>query len=287
MGQINISNSNNRDAMVNTETVRAQLHVRWLDEKGRQATNVRLLRCTIDRDCDEMIKLAGSLDKVADLLVKGDPEVDIESYGRKLSETTRVYIDADKKIVHKVQEWEIVRNVDGSERERRPRKAAVPNTATETPLKWSGKLMKKAEVFNKFVFQSKLQVVHVNGLTFDFLYAMAKELDEKQSLMLVGSGPKANQPLIFQRGGVPYRGFLEGRVQGEKYCLILHLSNMELKPPAISAEPGTIAAANAEAKAAEVKAAEDAALAKVEAQKAAAKYAKEPKAAAKKTKGKK
>ena len=74
---------------------------------------------------------------------------------RKLDDTWNFMFDADKKIVHKVQEWEIVRNVDGSEREKRPRKAAVPNTATETPLKWSGKLMKKAEVFNRFVSSSK------------------------------------------------------------------------------------------------------------------------------------
>jgi hypothetical protein len=244
MGQINISNSNNRDAMVETETVGSSMSVRWLDERGRQAQNLRLLRATVDRDTDELIKQAGSVEKVSKLLIEGDPEIDIENYGRALSETSRVYIDLDKKIVHKVQEWEIVRNVDGTERERRPMKAAVPNTATETPLRWSGRLMKKAEVFNKFVFTSKLQVVHVNGLTFDFLYAMAKELDEKQSLMLVGAGQKSTQPLIFQRGGTPYRGFLEGRVQGEKYCLVLHLSNLELKPP-MHAAPGTLAAANA------------------------------------------
>jgi hypothetical protein len=47
--------------------------------------------------------------------------------------------------------------------------------------------------------------------------------------MLVGAGPKGNQPLVLTRGGQQYRGFLEGRTQGEKYCLILHLSNMELK----------------------------------------------------------
>jgi hypothetical protein len=291
MGQINISNSNNRDAMVNTETVRSPLRVRWLDEKGRQVTNVRLLRCTVDRDCDAMIKEAGSLEKVSDLLVKGDPEIDFESYGRFLTETSRVYIDADKKIVHKVQEWEIVRNVDGSEREKRPRKAAAPNTATETPLKWSGRLMKKAEVFNKFVFASKLQIVHVNGLTFDFLYAMAKDLDEKDSLMLVGAGPKSTQPLIFHRGGVPYRGFLEGRVQGEKYCLVLHLSNMELKPSLANVPPpGTLAAANAEAqaKAAAAKAPEEKPKAAPETKASAEpKAAKETKPAAKKAKGKK
>jgi hypothetical protein len=30
-------------------------------------------------------------------------------------------------------------------------------------------------------------------------------------------------------GGTPYRAFLEGRVDGDKYALILRLTNMELK----------------------------------------------------------
>ena len=47
--------------------------------------------------------------------------------------------------------------------------------------------------------------------------------------MLLGGGPKANEPLVLRRGSVPYRGFLEGRIEGDKYCLILHLSNIELK----------------------------------------------------------
>jgi hypothetical protein len=49
--------------------------------------------------------------------------------------------------------------------------------------------------------------------------------------MLLGAGPKSNQPLILRRGASPYRGFLEGRTDGEKYCLILHLSNLELRAP--------------------------------------------------------
>ena len=129
----------------------------------------------------------------------------------------------------------MIKNPDGTERERRPRKIAQPNCAAETPLKWSGKLMKKKDVYNKFVFAGKRQIVHVNGLTYDFLFGMAKELEETQSLMLLGAGPKSNQPLILTRGGQQFRGFLEGRTQGDKYCLILHLSNMELK--AAQAQP--------------------------------------------------
>jgi hypothetical protein len=58
---------------------------------------------------------------------------------------------------------------------------------------------------------------------------MAKTLHETGSMMFVGGGKKGNEPLIMTRGGEPYRGFLEGRIQGDKYCLILHLTNMEMK----------------------------------------------------------
>jgi hypothetical protein len=79
-------------------------------------------------------------------------------------------------------------------------------------------------------------LLHVNGLTYDFLYGMAKELEARDSLMLLGAGPKSNQPLILRRGGSPYRGFLEGRTDGDKYCLLLHFSNLELKAPAEAAD---------------------------------------------------
>ena len=103
--------------------------------------------------------------------------------------------------------------------------------STDTPLRWSGVFIPKVEAIRKFVFSGKAQLQHVNGLTFDFLYSMAKELEERNSLMLLGAGAKSNQPLILRRGGTPYRGFLEGRTDGDRYCLILHFSNLELKLP--------------------------------------------------------
>ena len=69
----------------------------------------------------------------------------------------------------------------------------------------------------------------MNGLTFDFLFDMAKSLHEKESLMMLGAGEKGNEPLVFQDGGKSYRAFLEGRVKGGSYLLLLHLSNLELR----------------------------------------------------------
>jgi hypothetical protein len=52
-------------------------------------------------------------------------------------------------------------------------------------------------------------------------------------MMLLGSGESGKDPLVMQINGSPYRGFLEGRVNVDDYILLLHLSSMELKRPAI------------------------------------------------------
>jgi hypothetical protein len=235
MAAIYLSNSKGRDSEVTAESVKAPQRVRWLDPEGRQTATCRVLKATVERDLDALLASQGSLDQVAQALVQDDPEIDMEKVGGFLRDTARVFINKEKKIVHRVQAIEVVRNPDGSEKTRRTRVETAPNVTKDSPLRWSGKLLPKKEVFNKFVFVNKLQIVHVNGLTYDFLYEMAADLEKKDSLLLMGAGPKANQPLILRRGGAPYRGFLEGRTRGDRYCLVLHLSNLELKAPTVVA----------------------------------------------------
>ena len=43
------------------------------------------------------------------------------------------------------------------------------------------------------------------------------------------NAPKGAGPIVLSNGGTSYRGFLEDRIDGDKYCLILHLTNRELK----------------------------------------------------------
>jgi hypothetical protein len=229
--EIRLANVKGRDAHVVAESVRVPVRVRWVDADDRQAACVRILKGTIDRDYDALLKAAGSPDRVADMLIAGDPEIDIETAGLFLRETSRVYVNSDRQAVYSVTQNEIVRNPDGTEKLRRPKKITAPNVLPDQPLLWSGKLLPKRDVFNKFVMVAKLQLVHINGLTYDFLYEIARELELTNSLLLVGAGPKANQPLVFRRGALPYRGFLEGRTSGNEYCLLLHLSNIELKAP--------------------------------------------------------
>ena len=231
MGEINLSNSGGRDAVVATSNVVSIKQIRWLDEQSRQASSVRFVKSTVPHDVDALLVEHGELGNVSQALIDGDPEIDLENTGRFLTDTSRVYIGKDRGIVRNVRFMEIVKNADGSVRDERPRKMADTNLSTDTPLRWSGVFIPKEDAIRKFVFSGKAQLQHVNGLTFDFLYSMAKELEERNSLMLMGAGAKSNQPLILRRGGTPYRGFLEGRTDGDRYCLILHFSNLELKLP--------------------------------------------------------
>lgn len=78
-------------------------------------------------------------------------------------------------------------------------------------------MIPKDRAAKMFVFTENYQIKHVNGLTYDFLYEMAKKLSDASALMLIGGDEKGTPPLVLSRGGVPYRGFLEGRGDGSKY----------------------------------------------------------------------
>lgn len=231
MPEINLTDSRKRDAKVNAESVTISHEYRWIDEDQLQAGSRKILRSTVAQDLETLEKSAGSLEKIGQVLVDGDPEVDIENFGRFLNETSRAYVNPEGEIVHHLSRWQVIYTPDGQEKVRRPMVMEEPNVASEIPLRWTGKPMKKADACRRFVFSKKMQLQHTNGLTYDFLYSMAKDLHDQDSLMLLGAGEKGNKPLVFRRGGLNYRGFLEGRIDGSRYALILHLSNMELRQP--------------------------------------------------------
>lgn len=231
MAEINLSDNRGRDAVVSAESVTVRQDYRWIDEEGLQAETRKILRSVIGCDIDSLTSRYGDLDSVGEALIRDDPEVDPEVFGRFLTETSRAFIDEEGEIVHHLSRWEVIYTPGGEEKERRLLDIEDPNVAGELPLTWSGKMIGKREACRRFVFSRKVQIQHVNGLTYDFLFQMARELHESESLMLLGGGPKGNKPLVFRRGGLSYRGFLEGRVEDNRYALILHLSNMELKRP--------------------------------------------------------
>jgi hypothetical protein len=171
-------------------------------------------------------------DELGQALVDGDPEVDIESVGQTFGSTTTVYLNSDDEVLFAAPEIvEVIYDEFGVEEGRRAPKEIPGNVNDTEPLVWSAMRMPRPKVVRSFSFRRSLQIQHVDGLTYDYLYAMAKELDESDEMVLVGAGSKGRKPLVFQQNGTPYRAFLEGRIKGDNYKLLLHLSNLELKRP--------------------------------------------------------
>ena len=227
--QINLADNKGRNAEVIFKSFTKKPLIKTVTPKGEATQTVRVLKSVAQNSYEHLLKLNGGDEAVAQSLITADPEFDASMTGCFISETSKVYLNADLKPVFRIQKTEAVYLPDGSLKEERTPKETIANILAEYPIKPAGKLLPIKEVYNKFVFSKKYQLTHINGLTFDFLYEMAKELQEKDSMMMLAGGAKGNEPLVFQDGGKTYRAFLEGRVKDKSYILLIHLSNLELK----------------------------------------------------------
>ncbi|MDR3353336.1 MAG: hypothetical protein LBO00_10140 [Zoogloeaceae bacterium] len=228
MRAINLANDKKRNAEVGFAALPRKQTVATVLPDGGERRNIKFIKTIAN--IDQLVERYGDLRKVGEALITDDPDVDMEIVGRLVRRTRKLYLSQENSIAYRVNLVQVVHNPDGSEKERRDVSKAATNVNAEFPIQWSGRQFPKAEALKKFVFTRKYQIRHTSGLTYDFLYEMAKTLHENKSLMFVGGGKKGNEPIVLSTGGEPYRGFLEGRIEGERYCLILHLTNMELRP---------------------------------------------------------
>lgn len=231
MRGIHIANEKRRDAEVAFESQTERSNIRTVLRNGKEKQNVRVLKSTVEMDEEALAKQFDSWDEVAQALIDADPELDTEIIGKKLSRTRRLWVDGNDNIAYRVNLFRTIFNPDGSERERQDINKLPGNVNKEFPLKWTGRMFPRKDIIRRFVFTRSYQLRHINGATFDFLYAMAEELDKQDALVMLGGGQKGNEPILLSRGGQPYRGFLEGRIQEDRYMLILHLTDIELKTP--------------------------------------------------------
>lgn len=239
---IKLNNDKKRDAEITFRSLNPKPSVTMVMENGDKVINKRVVKGTSQTSTqtllsnynekpkegiDFQMQLAGRL--VEDLIAS-DPESDLELTGKFIDDVSRVYINEDEKPVFRVKKTEKIFSPTAELKEEREPKYNESNISGESIVNWTGKLMPKSKIYNKLVFYKKYQLKHINGLTYDFLFDMAKQLADKDSLMMMGAGASGKEPLVMNDGGKPYRAFLEGRIKGDKYCLILHLTDQELKP---------------------------------------------------------
>ena len=235
---IKLSNEKNRDAEVTYRSLNPKASIKLGINAPGDVINKRVLKFTSTTNFSTLIrnvKVEKTDDEelqksilLSEDIINNDPEIDFEMGGKYLSGLQRVYVNEQQKPVFKVKKMEKIFSPTAELKEEREPKYNESNILDQI-VKWTGKMMPKSKVYNKLVFNKKYQIKHINGLTYDFLFDMAKQLSDKKSLMMLGGGESGKEPLVMNNGGKSYRGFLEGRVQDDKYCLILHLTDQELK----------------------------------------------------------
>ena len=191
----------------------------------------RIIKSPMDRNETALRRQHQDDDSLVRALIDGDPEIDMEAAGRIAGPCDRVWVDPESEPLYAATMMEIVYGPDGAEKERRAPVDADANVGEDMPLRWTGRFFQREEIVRRFAITRKLQVLHSDGLTFDFLHRMAEALEKKEALVSIGAGPKGRDPLILECNGTPLRAFLEGRTKGDEYLLILHLSDLELKRP--------------------------------------------------------
>ena len=157
----------------------------------------------------------------------------METVGRFIGSTDTVYLSGDGKVLHVSPKIISFLGPDGIETERRQPKEVPANINDGYPVCWTGRKLPKVEAIRKFAFKRTIQLHHTNGLTYDFLFDMAKTLhDEDVVVMMNGTKWKRSINFSSERDTLPT--LLEGRVDGERFQLLIHLSNLELKIPQVS-----------------------------------------------------
>ena len=227
MRKIHISDSNSKNTFVHFTPIKAPPNP--IRAFGKQKVfSKRLIISGENNDYENLF--SKYQERLPEILLNEDPELDLELIGRPIEKTNTVFINKENEIMKIAPNWvELIFDKDGNEKEKRIPEDRLANITDEIPIRFTKMKLKRKDAVKKFVFSSTLQLWHSDGLTFEFLFNIAKELDENDEMMLVGSGEKGRDPLIFQNNGLPWRAFLEGRVQGDSYALLMRLSNLELK----------------------------------------------------------
>lgn len=233
MRTLHLADQDSRDAFIRFVPVRPPAAPERV-AAGRRVSQRRFIAAAEANTHAALLDRYG--DQLTQALLDSDPDVDMELVGRPIERTSTVYLDSQQQLLrHAPTVVEVILDASGQESERREPMDRAPNVAEQLPIRFTRTRLKRGVALRRFVFARKLQLWHGDGLTYEFLSGIAQQLHDSDEMVMLAGGERAKDPLIFQLNGLPWRAFLEGRVSAEGYCLLLHLSNLELK--ALPAEP--------------------------------------------------
>jgi hypothetical protein len=229
MKLISIGDGKGKNAMVGI----APFYKKIEKKEDTTAISHRIIKST-RKTCISAIEEAADNDSdiVFGNLIGGDPEIDLQQEGRFCGKLHYIYADEKNELVSDVRFEEQIFNADGSLREQRAFNTTEANIQNETlPIRWTGVTIPVYEAVRRYVFCHTYQLFHTNGLTYSFLFELAKKLHDKREMMFIGGGSGGTDPIVLMKGGKKYRGFMSGKIgySNTTYQLLIHLTEIDLE----------------------------------------------------------
>ncbi len=167
-------------------------------------------------------------------LKEDDVDIDLNTTGRYIKSTSRIAVKDNYDPVYNFKSFDVITRPDGKKQER-PHERSTGNVHGTLPVRITGELFEPKDLLMGYVFRKSYYITHYDGASYKFLFDIAKKLFLSGKFALVeafNSDTKKKEPLVLYDGGRKFpRAFLEGRVKDDAYCLILHISDQELKLP--------------------------------------------------------
>jgi hypothetical protein len=237
--EIHLTNEDPRQDTKVRSYARKRKQVRILQSKeGKELKNVKVALFSYENPfLEEMLKDADLHREFLDF----DRELDLEVAGKLIGRTSQILLNSEYQLCYNFTEYEIKRNREGKiipcetcgeiyceHRIKRQTKANID--LDRQPVRWISVMMiDKLKVIKTWSFSQSYQIRHVDGLTYKHLYDMAKILHESNKMVLMAPIEQHQpQKLVLRNAGKPFYGWLEGRIQGDKYALILHRTTLKL-----------------------------------------------------------
>ena len=229
MRLISIGDNTGKNAMVGI-----QPYFKKSEKKQEEKSYVskRVIKTTLKTDITTLKKESGyDSEKLFASLLYGNPEIDLNEEGKFAPALHYTYATNKNELASNVHFEERIFFADGNLKDQRTYNESEQNIQNESmPVRWSGITIPVYEALRRYIFVHTYQLFHTNGLTYSFLYDMAKELSEKKIAMFVGAGAGGTEPIVLMKGGKKYRGFMTGQIETEgRYKLLIHLTEIDLE----------------------------------------------------------
>lgn len=229
MKLISIGDGRGKNAMVGI----APFYRKIEKEETSTAISHRIVKTTLKTSISALEeKSQHEVDQLFENLIKGDPEIDLKEEGRFTGKLHYTWANEKNELVSDVRFKEEIFYSDGNLREQRAFNTSEANIQNETlPIRWTGVTISVYEAMRRYIFTHTYQLFHTNGLTYSFLFELAKQLHEKNEMMFIGGGAGGSDPIVLMKGGKKYRGFMSGEIayDNTSYQLLIHLTDIDLE----------------------------------------------------------